>query len=241
MKLSRILMLGLAAILVLGLSGCGEPKGPRKESVEEYIKIAEKYMEEKYSGDFQIVEYEVHDSSFSGMDTNTVVVRDENGVLTNVRAKYGTPYSFYDNYAANCAAAKILAQLQYNDDYIESLGMTVVVQDKSLESMDLSPDNVVNPIVIAKIPQKPNDENLKAIYEVYEALGAMGYKDAKFQVGFVKESSDFDAAVENYRFHGKEHDSEYNGEFYARLRVRDPGLSFAEFKLRLQEYNREES
>ena len=244
MKLSRILMFGLAAILVLGLSGCGEPKGPRKESVEEYIETVRRYMEEKYSAAFQIVEYEVHNSSFSGADVNTIVLRDENGIVTNVRANYGTPYSFYDDYIDQCAGEKFLAQLDYNRDYIEALNVAVVVQNESidsLDSIDISPENIALPTVIAKIPQKPNDENLKAIYEVYEAMGAMGYKDTYFMVGFVKESSDFDAAVENYRFHAKIHDSEYNGEFYAWLRVRDLGLSFEEFKLRLEESIMEES
>ena len=52
---------------------------------------------------------------------------------------------------------------------------------------------------------------------------------------------DFDAAVENYRFHAKEHDGEYNGEFYARLRVRGTELNFEEFKPVLEECSGEES
>lgn len=236
MKLSKIMLLMLAVVLMLDFSGCKKSHGQRKESAEEYAELAKKYAEEKYSRTFEIADFKIHDTSFSGEDLNKVMLRDENGVLVNICAKYSTPYSFYDIYASHCAAAKILVQLDYDKNYIESMNMTVVLDDDSMDNMDISPENIKLPFIIAKIPQKPNDANLKAIYDVYEAAQAMGYTDVKLTVGFVKDSSDFDKAIENYRFYGKNHDSEYNGEFYARLRAKEGGLSFEEFKLGLVEY-----
>lgn len=204
--------------------------GPRKETDAEYINMMKDYMEEKYSTTFEIVDSILPKSTVSsGMELNVLVLRDSNGLTTNVRAKFGTPYHFYDDYVESCTAAKILSEIGFTNENIDALGLNVIVRNKSIETIDISPENVPSLTVVAKVAERPNDTNLQSLYEVYDKICALGYEDVYFLVGFVENSSDFDAAVENYTVYGKSKWSDYNGEFFAYLRITSAGLSFDEF------------
>lgn len=233
--LMRLLSLAMAVLITLGVCGCMNNNflgnGARKESDAEYLKMMEDYMEEKYATSFDVVESILAESGInSGMEINVLVLRDSAGRTTNVRAKFGTPYRFYDDYVQVRSAAEILSKLEVSKEHIEALGLYVVVRNKSIDSIDVSPENIPTLTVVAKVPEEPNDENLRALYEVYNGICSAGYKEVYFLAGFVKESSDFDAAVANYTVHGKSKWSDYNGDFYAYLRTTSDGLSFEEFK-----------
>lgn len=219
-------------LIVMGLCGCmtNSGTGSRKETDSEYINMMKAYMEEKYSTTFEIVDYILPKSTISsGMELNVLVLRDSNGLTTNVRAKFGTPYHFYDDYVESCTAAKILSEIGFTNENIDALSLHVVVRNKSIETIDISPENVPSLTVVAKVADRPNDTNLQSLYEIYDQICALGYEDVYFLVGFVNNSSDFDAAVENYTVYGKSKWSDYNGAFFAYLSITSAGLSFDEF------------
>ena len=238
-QLSRIV---IVFFILVGLCGCANTgHGARKESDAEYIDMMKAYMEEKYSTSFEIVESILPGSGLnSGMEVNVLVLRDGNGRLTNVRAKYGTPYNFYDDYVQSCTAAKLLSEAGVTYDHVDALGLNLVVRSESMESLDTSPENIPTLTVVAKVSEEPNMANMQSLYEIYEKICAGGYESVYFLVGFVEDSSDFDAAVENYTVHGKSKWEDYNGEFFAYLRTTDPGLSFADFCSHLEGVSFEE-
>lgn len=224
----RLVLLLLTILIILGTCGC--LKDASKESDAEYIAMMKDYMEEKYSRSFDIVESDLHASGFTGMEVNTLVLRDSDGCITNVRAKLGTPYNFYDDYVQVRTAYKILSEIKITNKHIDALSLYVVIRNTSIETIDSSPENVPAMTVVAKVSEAPNDANLQTLYELYDEICSNGYKEVYFLVGFVKESSDFDAAVENYTLHGKSKWSDYKGEFYAYLRTTSVELSFEDFK-----------
>lgn len=227
-RVKRLLLLLITILTMIAVCGC--LKDASKESEAEYIAMMKDYMEEKYSVSFDIVESVIHSRGFSGMELNTLVLRDGDGCITNVRAKTGDLYNFYDDYAQARTADKILSDLTISKEHIDAFRIYVAVNNHTIESIDTSPENVSLLIAVGKISEAPNDANLQALYEVYKQICSNGYKEMSFRVGFVKESSDFDAAVENLTLHGKPKQSDYNGEFYAYLRTTSVDLSFEDFK-----------
>ncbi len=216
---------------MLAVCGCGNNgHGARTESDDEYIRMMKDYMQDKYSASFEVVESNLPRSGFSGMELNILVLRDSSGHLTNVRAKYGTPYQFYDDYDNVCAAAEILSELEVTGEDIAAWKLYANIREFSQESIDISPENISSITVLAKVAEPPNIQNLQSLYEIYAQLCDMGYENVYFLTAFVAESRDFDAAVENYTVYGKSKWSDYKGTFYAYLRTTEAGLSFDAFR-----------
>lgn len=237
--MKRTKTLSVIAVLLLIMTvicGCGNDRhGARTESNDEYIRMMKAYMEDKYSASFEVVESSLPRSGFSGMELNILVLRDSSGHLTNVRAKYGTPYQFYDDYDNVCAAAEIHSELEVSGEHIAAWKLYANIREFSPESIDISPENISSVTVLAKVTEPPSLNNLRSLYEIYGQICDMGYENVYFLTAFVEESSDFDAAVENYTVYGKSKWSDYNGTFYGYLRVVDVGLSFDEFRYRIEQ------
>lgn len=233
--LKRLFLLLITTLIMIGVCGCMKKteltNNTRKESDAEYVEMMKDYMEQKYTTSFDIVETVLPASGINtGMEVNTLVLRDCDGCVTNVRAKFGTPYNFYDDYVQVRTAYEILSKMKVNTEIISALGLYATVRTNSIESIDTSPENVTSLTLVAKVPNDPEEASLQALYELYDEICSNGYSKVYFLVGFVKDSSDFDAAVENYSLHGKSKWSDYKGEFYAYLRTTSVELSFEDFK-----------
>ncbi len=239
MRFTRKLLLLIAILLIIGMSGCisnySIGNSTRKESDAEYLEMMKKYMEDKYSTTFDTVEYILPSSGVNtGMEINVLVLRDADGTITNVRAKFGTPYNYYDDYVKARTAAKILSEIDAPTDGIDEVGLYVTVKNITADTVDVSPENINSITVVAKVSEEPTEANMKALYDVYKELCDKGYGKVYFLVGFVADSSDFDAAVKNYNLHGKSKWSDYTGEFFAHLHTTSTGLSFEEFKASIE-------
>lgn len=225
----------LLILIMIGVCGCKKIDNNksmlRKESDAEYIEMMKNYMEEKYGNSFEVVEHFLpEDASYSGMELNVLVLRDSNGRTTDVRARVGTPYNYFDYYIESCTAAKILSEMNIFYECIEKIQFYVTIFNDSLNEIDTTPGNIDTFTAVIKVPEEPNDINMKDLFELYQDICSLGYKNIRFLVGFVGESEGFDEAIENYRVHAKADWHDYSGDFYAFLCVRSEELSFDEFK-----------
>ena len=232
--IKKILVLLLTLIILIGVCGCmntTKNNSNRKESDSKYAELMKNYMEEKYGRSFEIVESLFYEGkSSSGMEKNILVMKDSEGVYCNVQARVGTPYDFFDGYVASYTAAKLESTLENDISQIEKARIYVALENMNFEKIDYSANNVSSLTLVGSFSHLPKDEDYQALYNIYEELGRKGYNKIYFLVGFVKQSEDFDLAVQNYRVYGKSEWEHYNGDFYGYLTVKTGGLSFEDFK-----------
>ena len=207
-------------------------KNNRQENDQEYISLMKKYIQDKYSITVDVVEHIFpQDGINTALKENILVVKDSNGVIANIRARLSTPYNFYDDYVESCTAANIQAEIDLS--FFDNAKIYVVVNNANIEMIDTSPSNIDYLTFVSTVTGKPEDDILKDLYEVYDYLCQKGYENIGFLVGFTDGSSEFGKAVENYMIYGKSDWDSYSGEVYAELYVTDQGLSFEEFKERV--------
>lgn len=227
MKTNYILILFLIMITTIG---CGNNYRNSKENNQEYITIMQNYIEDKYSIEVEIVEYIFPQEGFNTeLKQNVLVVRDENGVIANVKAYLGTPYEFSDNYVEMCISSKIDKEIDI-DIPSGTAKSYVVVKNEDITKIDISASNVISLTYVCMIDGKPTNEILISLYEIYDKLQKQNYNDIYFLVGFTDGSPEFKKAAENYTVYGKSGWSYYSGEVYATLSVIDNDLTYEQFE-----------
>lgn len=213
--------------------GCGNNHKTRKESDQVYISIMKNYIEEKYSIKVEIVEYIFPQEGFNTeLEQNVLVVRDENGVIANVKSYLGTPYKFYDNYVEAYTAFEIHKTLGINIPYGIAKSY-VVLENEDISQIDISASNVLSLTFVCMIDNKPTEEMIISLYETYNKLQKQNYEDIHFLVGFTDNSNEFKKAANNYTIYGKSKWSQYSGKVYATIYVIENKLTFEEFKGKL--------
>ena len=207
-------------------------KTNRQETDQEYILLMKDYIQDKYSITVDIVEHIFpQDGINTALKENILVVKDSNGVIANIRARLSTPYNFYDDYVESCTAESI--QKGIDVSFLDNAKIYVVVNNANIEMIDTSPSNIDYMTFVSTVTGMPDDAILKNLYEVYDCLHQKGYENVGFLVGFTDGSSEFEKAVGNYMVYGKSDWDSYSGEVFAELYVADKGLSFEEFKDRI--------
>lgn len=209
----------------------------RNESDQDYAELMRTHMEEKYGTDFQIVEYIFPEAGInSGMRENVVVVKDGNGVTANVKARMGTPYTYYDDYVDACGADRIEKGLDFSSlQQVGNARLYAVVRSKTVDGIDISPDGVASVTLVVNIPQQYTGDAMQELYNAYGQIMAAGYQKLYLIAWFTDGSAEFDQAVENYRVYGKSSWENYSGTVYAALKVTTPNLSYEDFCATLTE------
>lgn len=227
-NMRTVTMLILAMIVMMGICGCaGDHNSNRKETDQEYALLMQDYIEEKYAITVDIVEQIVPQEGFNtGLEEHILVVRDENGVIANIKARLSTPYDYYDDYIESCTAASIQKELGIN---VSSDNAKIYVALNAKE-VDTSAANIASLIFVSMVDGSPDDSTLNRLYEIYHSIQQKRYDNVSFLVGFTDGSAEFDKAVENYMVHGQSEWKDYSGEVFAELYVTDMNLSFDEFK-----------
>lgn len=205
-------------------------KSNRQESDQEYILLMQNYIQDKYSITVDVVEQCLpQDGINTALKENILVVKDSNGVISNVKARLSTPYEFYDDYVESCTAASIQKEIDVSVPS-GTAKIYVVVNNADANNINTSAANIASLTFVSTITGKPKDNSLERLYEIYDAIQQKGYSNVYFLVGFTDGSPEFEKAVENYMVHGKSEWKDYSGEVFAELYVTDNNLSFAEFK-----------
>ena len=208
-------------------------KSNRQETDQEYILSMQNYIQDKYSITVNVVEQILpQDGINTALKENILVVRDSNGVISNVKARLSTPYEFYDDYVESCTAASIQKEIGVSVPS-GTAKIYVVVNNTDANNINTSAANIASLTFVSTITGNPNDDSLERLYEIYNAIQQKGYSNVYFLVGFTDGSSQFEKAVENYMIFGKSEWKDYSGEVFAELYVTDNNLSYAEFKERV--------
>lgn len=233
--IKKILVLLLTLIILIGVCSCTNTSKKdnlnRKESDSEYAELMKNHMEEKYGCSFEIVDSIFWEGKIgSGMEKNVLVLKNSEGVYCNVQARVGTPYDFFDSYVDSYTAAKLESALENDISQIEKARIYVALENMNFKEIDYSATNVSSLTLVGSFSHFPKDKDFQTLYNIYEELGRKGYDNIFFLVGFVKQSEEFDLAVQNYRIYGKSKWEDYNGDFYGYLTVKTGGLSFEDFK-----------
>ena len=232
-KIRAISIILLILITVTGVCGCmnkNSNKSNRQETDQEYILLMQNYIQDKYSITVDVVEQILpQDGINTALKENILVVRDSNGVISNVKARLSTPYEFYDDYVESCTAASIQKEIGVSVPS-GTAKIYVVVNNTDANNINTSAANVASVTFVSTITGNPNDDSLERLYEIYNSIQQKGYSNVYFLVGFTDGSPEFEKAVENYMVHGKSEWKDYSGEVFAELYVTDKNLSYAEFK-----------
>lgn len=230
--IKKILGLLLTLIILIGVCGCmntTKNNSNRKESDSEYAELMKNYMEEKYGRSFEIVNC-IFPQMNTGSEMNVAILQDSEGIQCDVRAKIGTPYDYFDYYIESYTAAKLAVSLDNDISQIGEMRFFLTVDNEDIKNIDYSKDNVSSVTLVGKVEHFPQDEDFKSLYNIYGELIERGYTDIDILIGFVKQSEEFDLAVQNYRVYGKSKWEYYSGDFYGYLTVKSAGLSLEEFK-----------
>ena len=233
----RILALLIAAMMMIGVCGCMRRNrdSVNKPNEQEYTEQMRKYMEDAYDTTFTVVETIFPKSGFNtGMLENVVVLKDSQGVVTNVKARLGNPDAFYDDYA-NCLGAH---KIQNNMDLavLQEMGnarVYAVVRDKNIADISIAADNVSSVTLVVNIPCEPSEAAMECLYDAYGQLCEAGYQTLYLIAWFTDGDAEFDRAVENYRVYGKPDWSHYSGTVYAALKISAPDVSYEDFRAAL--------
>ena len=232
-KIRAISIILLILITITGVCGCmnkNSNKSNRQETDQEYILLMQNYIQDKYSITVDVVEQILpQDGINTALKENILVVRDSNGVFSNVKARLSTPYEFYDDYVESCTAASIQKEIGVSVPS-GTAKIYVVVNNTDANNINTSAANIASLTFVSTITGNPNDDSLERLYEIYNAIQQKGYSNVYFLVGFTDGSPEFEKAVENYMVHGKSEWKDYSGEVFAELYVTDNNLSYAEFK-----------
>lgn len=235
----RLVLLFGAIIILMGVCGCMNTNNNygRKENDQDYAELMRTHMEEKYGTDFQIAECIFPEAGInSGMRENVVVLKDCNGVTANVKARVGTPYTYYDDYVDACGADRIESSLDLTG--LRQAGnarLYAVVRSKTVDEIDISPEGVTSVTLVVNIPQQRTEETMQKLYDAYGQIVKAGYQKLYLIAWFTDGSAEFDQAVENYRVYGKSSWENYTGTVYAALKVTVPDLSYEDFCAALTE------
>lgn len=226
-----IIILVIAVLVFVFKNNIEDSHPNRKESNAEYTKMMKNYMEEKYSTSFEVVNTIFPKGGFNtGMLQNVVTLKDSDGVCCDVTAQLNSPYDFYDDYIDSRTAALIQNELNYNIFKTGKGRISVTVKDRKGQKVDASASNILSLTFVGAIYHSPTNEDIQELYDIYQKIQNMGYRNIYFIIGFVNNSSDFDLAVKDYKVYGKSNWSDYNGNFYAYLTVKYAGLSFEDFE-----------
>lgn len=232
--IKKILVLLLTLIILIGVCGCmntTKNNSNRKESDSEYTELMKNYMEEKYGRTFKEIAHVFPEGGINTeMKLNVVTLEDASGVRCNVKARLGTPYKYFDDYVESYSAAQLENSLEHKVSDIGNARIYLTVSDIDINKIDYSNNNVLSLTLVAGIEHSPSDDDFQKLFDIYKEFEGKGYDNLFFIVGFVKESEEFELAIENYQIHGKANWNDYAGEFYGYLTVKSSGLSFDEFK-----------
>ena len=232
-KIRAISILILIMITITGVCGCmnrDSNKSNRQEADQEYIELMQNYIQDKYSITVDVVEQILpQDGVNTALKENVLVVRDSNGVISNVKARLSTPYDFYDDYVESCTATSIEKELGIS---IPSGNAKIYVVPNNLDiaRIDTSATNIASLTFVCTITCNRDNNTLERLYEIYNKIQKKGYENIYFLVGFTDGSVEFEKAVENYLVHGKSEWKDYSGEVCAELYVTEKDLSFDQFK-----------
>lgn len=164
------------------------------------------------------------------MEINIVTLKDENGVMCNIRSKVGTPYSYYDDYAEAYTAFVLSKSLDSNLLKTDNFKLYCTLKNNDLQNLDTSKQNISSLTLVGGIYHSPEKEDIQELYSLYKEIEDKIVDKFYFLVGFVNNSRDFDKAIINYTNYGKSTWEDYKGSFYGYLTVKSSGLSYEEFE-----------
>lgn len=164
------------------------------------------------------------------MEINIVTLKDEKGVMCNVRAKLGTPYDFYDDYTQAYTASLFSKSLDSNLLKTDNFKLYCTLKNDDWEDLDTSKQNISSITLVGGIYNEPKKEDVQELYSLYKEIEDKIADKVYFLVGFINNSSDFDKAIINYSKYGKSTWEDYNGSFYGYLTVKSSNLSYEEFE-----------
>ena len=157
-KIRAISILILIMITITGVCGCmnrDSNKSNRQEADQEYIELMQNYIQDKYSITVDVVEQILpQDGVNTALKENVLVVRDSNGVISNVKARLSTPYDFYDDYVESCTATSIEKELGIS---IPSGNAKIYVVPNNLDiaRIDTSATNIASLTFVCTITGNP--------------------------------------------------------------------------------------
>lgn len=205
----------------------------REDNNEEYAQMMLGYIEQKYEREFEIVNYMFPEEGFNSTHLqNILLVREkQSGVMTHVYATQGEPYTYYDSYISDLASWKNSQLVDCSSlDDLGSAKLYLYLRNEDVNALDTSKENVSRVVLLVNITQKPDDETLKKLYEVYQDLYNLDYEYIFLAASFTEQNENFDNYVQFYRVFGKKKWVDYDGKVYATLSAQDAGLTFEEFQ-----------
>lgn len=243
-KYRAISIVLLILITVTGVCGCMDRDKlygakERAESNEEYAAMMLDYIEGKYQKNFEIVKFNFPEEGFNTehLQSSLIVRETQSGIITDVYALLGAPYTYYDNYVADLASWN--SRHLVDSTILDGMGnvkMYLYLRNENIGAPDVSKENVSRVVLVVNINRKPDIESLEKLYVVYQQLFELDYEHRFLIVGFTEESEDFSNYVQAYRVYGKKKWVDFEDTVYATLSAKDAGLTFAAFQ-DLCEYN----
>lgn len=239
MRIKRAISLSLVMLLtVMGAWGCMSRENmygakKRKESNEEYAGMMLEYIENKYSKNFEVVEYNFPEEGFNtGHLQNTLVVKEKSsGAVTDVYATLAEPYLYYDHYVSDFASwenQRLVSEKAL--EYSGSAKLYLYLRNEDANAPDASKENVSRVVLVVNINEKPNVQTMEKLYGAYNELFALDYEHIFMIVGFTESREAFDKYVQSYRVYGKKKWEDLGGKVYATLTAQNAGLTFEAFQ-----------
>ena len=236
--MKKILLVFMVIFLMIGVCGCMDTKNNksnRKESDEEYVILMQDYIQNKYSINVEVVESILPKNGINtALKENILVVKDENGVIANVRARLGTPYNYFDDYVNSSVAFEIQKCIEISISTQKSYSKIYAVCDSG-DIVEFSVKDITSLTFVSMVEGNPTDKTIEELYEIYTQIQTKGYSNTYFIVGFTDGNKEFEKVVENYKVYGKSKMEDYSGEVYSKLYITDNNVSFDEFKNSVKE------
>lgn len=205
----------------------------RAESDAEYAQMMLSHLTEKYKKEFEIIDYQFPQEGFNTnhLQSNLLARETQTGVITHVYATLDAPYTYYDAYVSDLASWENRHLVDCSAlDGLGSAKLYLYLRDEDVTAPDVSRENVSRAVLLVNITQKPDEENLEKLYQVYQELFALDYEYIFLAVGFTEQNKVFDDYVQSYRVYGKKNWEDYGGTVYATLSAKDQGLTLDAFK-----------
>lgn len=232
-RIKFVALLLISAIGITSIGGCArfDAMKKRTEPDEQYAQLMLSHMEDRYKREFEIVSYRFpKETVVDEYAENILMLKDvQTGLTTHAYSYLGKPYDFYDSFASDYASYLVSSEVNTKPLKLHGTGrLYLYLRNENFESLDVSSKNVSRAVMVINIPQRPEEDNLMAIYQVYQSLQELDYEKKYLLVGFTEQSTKFTDFVNFYRVYGVKKWSDY-GWTYAKMSVKEAGLSYEEF------------
>jgi hypothetical protein len=228
-------------LLVAGVSGCMSQQ-PTKEEKKTSESAMLSYLSKKYDENFSAINYIPAKRGFNdSMNLNILVAKSKDGILVNVRERLAKPGKFFDDYRNAVASKSYENKINYKSIENLHLAKTYVTLDPEVDFTtakngvsSLAKDEVFMVTSIVSVSSDADEKTLKALYEVYQQLQSLGYRDTALIVAFSGDKDKAEKYVNNFFLYGTQPWENYDESVKHVLKVNENGLSFEEFKKHLK-------